>query len=174
MAGIINTAQVSNSGITPESVRAKMQLPPELKNAYERIVLAGKKVMYSEQTHSIMQQQLAGPGPIAQKLGVGVSRLLVMLINESKGSLPPSVLIPAGTELVAEAADFLKKSGQPVSDQDIGEAMSVMVEDLLKTFGMNPAKMQAALSQATQGGGAAGIAPKQAPQPAPAPAASGA
>lgn len=163
MAGIIDNAQMS--GITPESVRAKLQLPDNLKQGYERMVLAGKKVMYSEKTHQLVLDQLSGEGPMSQKLGIGVSRLVVMLLNESKGSLPPSLAIPVGLELVAEAADFLKKSGQDVTDQDIGEAMNVMVSDLMKTFGLNPDKMQAALGQSAQGGQAPGIASEQPAQP---------
>jgi hypothetical protein len=146
MAGLIDNAQAQAQGITPEAIRSKLHIPPNLQNAYERLVLAGKKVMYDEKTHNVVLQQMQDiQGPIEQQLGQSIAGLMVILYNQSKGAMPPSLLIPAGTELTAEAADFLKKSGQQINDQQIAQAIVVMTQSLLKKFKIDPNKLNSVI-----------------------------
>lgn len=130
--------------ITADSVIAQMHLNDKQKAQLQRIVLAGMKVMFDKQTHQMMLDQLEGPGTIAQKVGQGVAGLVALLMQESKNSLPPDMLIPAGMVLVVKAVEFLRESGQEVSDQDLGEAMNAMVTALLQAGGVDPDKLAAA------------------------------
>jgi hypothetical protein len=145
MAGMISSnAQASKlSSLSPEALQAKLHLSPQQAGQLQRIVLAGRKVMFSKQSHHMMIEQLQGPGPIAQKLGEGTAGLMALLMQESKNSLPPSLLIPAGMVLLAYAADFLRKSGQKVSDADIGEAINVMTSAILHAGGVDADKLAA-------------------------------
>ena len=127
--------------ITPDSMRAQMHLSGKQGDQLDRIVLAGKKVMFSKESHQLMLKQLDGPGTIAQKIGQGVAGLIALLWQESHQSLPPQLLIPAGMVLVAIAADFLNQSGQQVTDQDIGQATEAMVTAVLHAGGVNPDKV---------------------------------
>ena len=127
--------------ITPESITAQMHLSAKQKPQLERIVAAGMKVMFDPKTHDMMLEQIDAEGPIDQKLGQSIAGLLGLLMKESNNSLPPDMLIPAGIVLLVHAADFLEKSGEPVSDEEVAAGISVLVRSLLKQFGMDPDKV---------------------------------
>lgn len=136
------TSPESDGELTPEKVSASIKMPPELQEAYERVVVAGMKVMFDPKTHQMALEQLQGEGPISQRLGRAIAGMMILLFKESNNTMPPQVIIPAGTDLLVRAADFLKKSGiEQVTDEDIGEALNVMIETLLQGAGMDPAKV---------------------------------
>lgn len=151
-----------SSAVTPDSVRAKLNIPADMQDGYQRIVLAAKKVMYSEQMKPQMQELLKGPGTMGEKIGKGVVALMAILYSQSNNTLPPQLIIPAATELVAEAADFLSKAGMKVSDDDVAEGMATMVEEILSRAGVEPDQIPQLLSQ--QGGQAPAISPDGRPQ----------
>ena len=127
-----------------------MKLPPKLQPAYERVVMAGKKVMYSPKMHDQMVELLKGPGSIGDKLGKGVVLLMGILISQSNHTMPPAVIIPAATELVAEAADFLRQSGMKVSDQDVAAGMAAMVSEIMQRAKIDPAQLPGIFKQGSQ------------------------
>jgi hypothetical protein len=173
MAGLISSTNKGGK-LSPDRIASRMHLTPKQKTQMQRIVVAGQKVMFSKQSHHLLLEQLKGPGTIAQKLGQGVGGLLGYLMQESRGSLPQELLIPAGMVLIAIAADFLQKSGENVSEQDIGEAMNVLVRELLNAGGIDPDKVAsiAASGRLPAAKSTQGKAPT--PAQAPAPAATGA
>lgn len=142
----------ADSNITPESVRRDMNIPPELQNAYERVVVAGMKVMFSKETNKYVLKAIEGEGTNGEKLGNGVAELLIMLFAQSNKTMPPQVIIPAGTELVVQAADFVKKAGlMKVTNQDIGDGIQVMISQVLRAFGADPQKLFQKISQFDSG-----------------------
>lgn len=153
--------------ITPQSVEQGLHLQPPQVPQLKRIVVAGMKVMFSQQSHGLMVKQLQGPGPIAQKLATGIAGLMGLLMKESQNSIPPQLIIPAAMVLLAHAAEYAAHT-TPVTDQDVGQAMTLMVHMVLKASGLDPAKVQAAgargMAQA-QGGSPAAAQPGAAPQP---------
>lgn len=141
MAGIINPA----TALSPEALMAKMHLTPQQKPQLAKIVEAGKRVMFDEKTHHLMLEAMQqGEGPIEQKIGGGVVSLLGILWQESKQSLPPELVIPAGVILVAEACDFLNKSGDPVTPEQQGAATEFMLDTFLKGAKLDSNKLAAA------------------------------
>lgn len=126
---------------SPEAIRAGLHLNDKQAAQLDRIVLAGRRVMFDSRSHKMFLEQLDGPGTIAQKLGQGVAGLMGLLWQESKQSLPPELLIPSGMCLVAVAAEFLKKGGMDVSDQDIAGGIEALVTALLQAGGVDPDKM---------------------------------
>jgi len=148
--GIIqdNMGKSEGESLTPESVRENMHIPADLQEGFDRVVLAGMKVMFSEETHSQVLQQLEGQGPIAQKLGQGVAGLMLMLFKESNQTMPPQLLIPAGIELLMQAVDFVKRGGlAKPTDKDIGDAMQIMIEVIMEKFGQSPDKIASLVDQ---------------------------
>jgi hypothetical protein len=53
------------AAITPEVVQENIKMPPKLQNAYDRIVLAGMKIMFSEKTNQMVMKQMQGQGPVS-------------------------------------------------------------------------------------------------------------
>jgi hypothetical protein len=138
----------NNSEINANVIKQNIQMPPELQEAYERVVIAGMKVMFSKESHDFMLRQLQQGGTLGEKLGKGVAGLLLVLFKQSNETIPPQVIIPAGVELVAQAADFLKEAGmeKPTND-DIGQGIEIMINTILQKFGVSPDQMQQMLNQ---------------------------
>jgi hypothetical protein len=131
-----------------KDVEDKIQLPPELQDAYERVVAAGMKVLFSKETHQFMLDQLQAPGGNAEKLGQGIAKVMVFLFNESNGSMPQEVLIPAAMLLLLKAADFVNQSKMAtVTDEEIGQAMEIMIDSMFEGFGVDRSEFDAAMAQ---------------------------
>lgn len=148
--GIIQDQMARPEGeeLTPEAVTENIQMPPELQDAYDRVVLAGMKIMFGKDSHKLMLKEMQKPGPVGQKLGQGIAGLMLILFKESNNSMPPSVLIPAGIQLLMQAVDFMRKAGvEKVTNADIGDAMELMISTLLEKFGASPEKVQQMLNQ---------------------------
>lgn len=138
----------SRGGLNPESIRRQIKMPAELQEAYERVVLAGMKVLFSKDSNHLLIEEIQGEGPVPKRLGEGVAGLMMLLFAESNQTIPPQVIVPAGTELMMQVVDFLKKTGVlKVTDQEIGAAMEIMISTILQSFGVDPVQMQQILNQ---------------------------
>lgn len=133
----------SRDDLTAEQVSAQIKMPAELQEAYERVVLAGMKMLFSKETNKaaigIMQNQ---EGELPERLGKSIAGLLAELYRKSNQSMPPQVIIPAGVELLMQAADFIRKSKiEPINNKMVGDAMDVMVTTVLQMFKLDPGKI---------------------------------
>jgi hypothetical protein len=106
------------------------------------MVLAGMAIMFSKKSHPLFLKQLQGPDPISYKIGKGVAGLCGLMMSESRNSLPPNLLIPAGTVLVAEVAQWLNKAGTTVTTQDVAGAIETMTDSVLHAGGVDPEKVK--------------------------------
>ena len=129
--------------LTPQNIKAKLNIPPNLQNAFDRVTTAGMKVLYDPATQDEIKQHLAGPGDMGTKLGEGIATVVLHMFKESNGTMPPNIMIPAGIYLVAEAADFLSQSGKfQIADSDVGAAIQILIQALMKAFGINGSNAQ--------------------------------
>lgn len=134
--------------LSTKAVTENIKMPPELQEAYERVVIAGMKVMFSKESHRAMLQEIQRSGPLDQRLGKGIAGLMLMLFKESNNTMPPAVVIPAGVNLLMEAVDFLRKSGlEKPTNADIGGGIEIMISTILEKFGVAPDKMAQMLNQ---------------------------
>ena len=141
-------ARPEGDDIDTETIKKNINMPPELQEAYERVVIAGMKVMFSKESHKLMLDELQKEGPVGQKLGMGIAGLMLLLVKESNGTIPPEVIIPAGVNLLSRAADFIRKSEiEKITNADIGDAMEVMISTILQKFGVGPEQMAQMLNQ---------------------------
>ena len=117
-------------------------MPPEMRDAYQRVVVAGKKMMYAPETaeaiHGII---LDDKIPMANKLGEGVANLVVMMDNQGNGTIPKDVLVPVGVTLMFEAADYLFEVGMEVTEKDLSDAMEMMVYSIFEAYGVPQAEV---------------------------------
>lgn len=141
-------ARPEGDDIDVETIKENIKMPPELQEAYERVVIAGMKVMFSKESHKLMLDELKKEGPIGQKLGMGIAGLMLLLVKESNSTIPPEVIIPAGINLLTRAADFVRKTElEKITNADIGDAMEVMISTILQKFGVEPEQMAEMLNQ---------------------------
>lgn len=162
--GLIQANQPAENrdDITPEKVKEGIKIPPEFQEAYEKVVAAGMTVMFSKDSNKAAVDSIRnGQGPLAQRLGQGVAGLLGMIVKESNGTLPPQVIIPAGVELLIQAADFLRRTGlEQINNKVIGDAMDVMITAILKAADLDITKIVGFIDQK--------MGPQAGAQPAPA------
>jgi hypothetical protein len=156
-------AKGSTADLDPATLESKMKLPGKLKAQLDAVVMAGLKIMFSEQTHQLMLKTLDGPGPIEQKLGLGVAGLIALLFQQSQHSIPPQLFVPAGILLMAHAVQWLDKAGQPVTPEQFGAATQIMVHAILQQAKVDPAELQAKAQAMRQGGAPAASAQQPPP-----------
>lgn len=142
----------SNEGppIAPEKVAQMQQaladkVPPNLKQAYDKIVTAGKKIMYSEKSAQLVKAELDRPAPIDQKLAHAAAGLILMLDKESKGTMPQDAAVLAGACLCLEMVDLVLQIGMPVTEQDVRDALDTFVTLIMMKHGANEEQIMGAL-----------------------------
>ena len=123
-------------------------VPPEMKDAVDRIVAAGVKVAYSPQMGEERQQFLQGQEPVGQRLGQTVAGLLLTLDQKTKGGLPVAAIFPAGVELLGEASEMLTEAGQPVTQEDFNDGARQLFVIIGQKLGGTPDQIMQAAGQA--------------------------
>ena len=143
-----------NPAITCPAVKAHMPqvdqmaqiMDPKQRAAFERVVLAGKKVLYSKQSADMVQGLIMDKDiPVKNKLGEGVANLLIMMDNQANGSIPKDIVIPAGVVIMFEAADYMFECGFDISEKDLGDALEILVYGVFDGFGIPRDKVDAVL-----------------------------
>lgn len=115
--------------ISMDEVRGGIKVPPELSETFEKMVTAGKKLLYSEEMKADLSEQFtAYEDPVGQLVAESVFGVVGILIKESNNNLPPQLLIPVGVYLISDLADFVEQAGlAQLEDADIGQAMEQFI-----------------------------------------------
>ena len=139
-----------------DQIRAKIDVPPEMQDAYLRGTIAGMKMLFSDQTHDMLLEHLqkAKGKSLGQVVGGAAAGALGYVMSVSKGQIPPMLTIPLGVEIALQIFEFLEtsKRAAPTPD-DVGEAISTMITTVM-------GKMQEGQEMNQQ----PAAAPQQAPQ----------
>jgi hypothetical protein len=123
-------------------------IKPEDKDAFLRILVAGMKVMFDERTHQMAMESVSQGDPI-QGAVEGVTNLMKMLYQESRGTMPPVPAMQAAMVLMCQALGFMEKAGMVKLDNEtISNAMQDLSESLLQSAGITPEKIDELLGQA--------------------------
>lgn len=133
--------------IDPAQIRAAMKVPPQLQEAYQKIVAAGMKVMFSEQTGGMMMQQLKSSPDIVKNISTGMAGLMAILFRQSK-EMPQELILPAALELLTHAVDFITRTKMAdVTPQEVGEATQETVYAVMEKFNVPRAEADQMLQQ---------------------------
>jgi len=126
----------------PALEQMQQMLTGKMGDAYDRVLTAGMKMLYSPQTADVLHKLIFDEKiPLPNKLGEGVANLLVMMDNQGNGTIPKEVLVPVGVALLFEATDYLFECGINATDDDLGEALELMINGIFVGYGIDPAKM---------------------------------
>lgn len=128
--------------------QVKEKLDPRKAEQLERIVIAGMKIMFSKETHQMMLDELNSEAPIVQKLSEGILKLMTLMLQQSNGTMPRDLIIPAAGILLARAVEFLVKTGEEVTEDDFRMAMEEMVKLIMKQAGQSDGQAEQAAQQA--------------------------
>lgn len=102
-----------------------------------RVIYAGMKMLFTKEMNDRVVEGIQRQDgiPIEDKLGIGVGHTLVMLYNESKGTMPLGALLPAGYVLLAKMYEFVRDTGMAqLTDEDYGESLQMMNAVINRTF----------------------------------------
>lgn len=149
MAGLMQQAAAGapkGKPFTPPDAAKIVQ--PQMKDAVDRIVAAGMKLMFSPVMKDERLQAVQSPDPIPKKLAENVTGLILTLDKQSKGGLPVEAIFPAAVMLLSEAAEVLKAAGQDVSEDDYLDAVRMLFVLLGKKMGGTDEQIMQAARQA--------------------------
>ena len=119
---------------------------PEDKEAYDRIVTAGLKVITSDEFHQNMVESLSAEGPLADKVANGVARLISLLHVSAKGTMPVGPTIAAAYTLMVKAMDFAERAlGEEITDDIIADTALKTISVVGPLLGITKEKLQAAM-----------------------------
>ena len=129
------------------------QIKPDMKNAFDRIVVAGMKVMFDEQTHNMMVEQL-NADDIVGSVAEGITKLMGILYKESKEKMPIPAAIPASIVLMTKALDFAERTmGVQLTPDLVAEVTQATTESVLQAFGITKEMVAQIVQQSQQGKG---------------------
>lgn len=100
--------------------------PPQDKESIQRAVVAGLKLMFSPQTHKYMLESLNKEGDMVDKLNNGMMQLITLLLQKTKGNIPPNVMIPAASILLVNACQYVEKTGGEMNTGIFSEALKML------------------------------------------------
>lgn len=126
-------------------------VPPEAKDAVDRVVAAGMRVMFSPAMREELQAEVQRDAPPAQKLAESVTGLMLTLDAQSQGGIPMPAIFPAALQLMGEGAEVLAAAGQPVSQEQFNEAALMAFVLLGKKLGATDDQLMATAEQAAGG-----------------------
>lgn len=140
-----------NQLLQQANAKIDQAVKPDQKDAYERIVTAGKKIMYSKDMNA---QLLAGLNDAPDRITTtvdGVIGILGLMFQQSRNTMPAAPMVLAGQKLLLEALDFLENAQMvEVSAESLAKATQHYLNTMMPKIGLTPERMQGVLAK-TQG-----------------------
>ena len=135
-------AQEAAKGATPGESFTKPDIssaiPPEQKDAVDRVVAAGMKMMYSPGMRDDLKAAVNSPDPTPKVLAENVVGLLLTMDKQAgQSGIPGEALMPAAVELVGDAGEMLVEAGRPVTQEDYKTAVQMAFVLISKKMGMD-------------------------------------
>lgn len=126
-------------------------VPEEQRDAVERVVAAGMRILYGADMREEVQKELARDVPMAQKLAEAVTGLLLTLDSQSRGGIPEAALAPAAQALLGEAVEIAQAAGQPVTEEEFKEASMLCFQMIGKKLGYTDEQIMQAVGGMAEG-----------------------
>jgi hypothetical protein len=117
MAGLVS------GGVDLDATREKIEasVPKEHRRGFDSIMAAGMKAMFSDKTFPKMQEYVGtikDPSEIPTKVAHGISKVMSILMNMSKGHMPMEPSGAAAQSLMTHALDYLQTVKKIPIDKD--------------------------------------------------------
>jgi len=142
MAAQKKPAQQKNPLLEQVIQAVSAKVAPDQKKAFDRIILAGMRLMYADETEAMLKKQIASAEPPIAA-GQGAAKLVGLMLAKSKGTAPMKAMMPGGVVLTCEALDFMEKAGKVQLTPDIvSEAVQEFGSAVLQVIGVTPEKLE--------------------------------
>lgn len=110
-------------------------IPEGQEDAVARLVAAGMKIMYAPDMKDEVMAAVQADQPAGQKLGENAAGIMLTLMEQAQGNVPPEAIFPAAAELMSECAEMLNAAGQPVTQEDWKDGFYMLLGILGKKLG---------------------------------------
>ena len=131
-----------------QQAAANIQQGVQDKDAFERLMKAGTKTIYSKGTFRSLSQHLRQSKDPVDDVARGIVAVLGILAHRARGTIPQGPLMQAGMLLMLDALDFLEQAGLlKVNAGTLDRATEEFVEALLPAVGLSRQKMDQVLEQ---------------------------
>lgn len=148
-----------SSGMLQQIEQTIMEkIPAQIQKPFMAIVVAGRQLMFSEQTHPQMAEylQVSDPAKIPQRVAHGIVKLISIVANEvtRKGkqfNIPAAG--PAAVVLMTYALKYVEQQlGIPITKEMIDQTTQLVVKGLLALFKVDKSQIDQAIQAAMQKG----------------------
>lgn len=153
--GILDEAapQAAPQGDIISQVRSNFEqrVPQEKQDALQRIVLAGKKILYDKTTNTEVERRMQSAQNPAEAAGSGAVELLGVLAHESRGTLPKDLIAPSVGVLMTEILDYMKQTGRiKGTPEELEAATKALSEAMMRGSGVSEQTFDQILEKAGQ------------------------
>jgi hypothetical protein len=163
--------QASNPMLAQAEQAIQSKISPALQGAFQKVVHAGLTIMYAPQSKALLQKRVAASVDPAKEAGDGATRLISNLYQQSRKTMPLSLVVPAAMIFAFEYLDLVAKAGKAqITPGIIGRATTAVGDGILPLMGVSKEKLAQMVKASSQGaaptaGAAAptGAAPPAAP-----------
>jgi len=133
-----------NPGGQPAAAGGDPNAPtPEEQQAYDGVVMAASEVMYGEMSAEIIKMLEMGKENPPQAIAQAAVTVLVQLDEQSGGSIPETVIVPAAVEIAELMAELADSKGLfPVDEDIIQVAGQYLIELISEEYGVSPEEVQ--------------------------------
>ena len=123
---------------------ANKAVPENFQAAFEKAIIGGQKLLYSEPMRDIIDAQLATEGRIEKKIAEGVSGLMGLIMSRSKPSLPPEIIFAVAVEMTHEVVDLVVDMGkiEKLTPEQMRLSIQCSVALLAKNMGADNAQIR--------------------------------
>lgn len=97
---------------------------------FARVLEAAQKLMYSEKTRPLFLKLLEGKDKLDVASTAAV-KVILTIVDETKGQLDPVLVVPAGVAIVGDILDFIEKTeGVEISTEQTHQAVQMFLQKI--------------------------------------------
>ena len=131
-----------------EAIRSKMTIDPPLQDMYDKLIINGRRIMFSQETFAETSKYLDGPEPMAKKIADGVVAVVYLLGEKTNGGMNPKLVVPVTLGLSLDGFEFLQKAGNPEATKEtLGEAVAIATETVMQKYGVPADQIEQLVAQ---------------------------
>ena len=131
-----------------KQAQTKIESGVQDRDAYNRIVQAGTKVIYDKATFSELSKSIRQAQDPVTEIAEGMIGILGILYKQSRKTMPIPAMVMAGMSILLDALDFAEQAGLVKIDKaQLTKATTHYLNSLLPKFGLTPDKIDAMLGQ---------------------------
>ena len=127
-------------------------LPKQHKDDYQKIVVAGMRVLFSDQTHKFLNEGIERNKENLPKGAIeGTVKLIGLIYQESQGKMKIELAVPAAITLMCLILDYAEAAtGAQTSKDVLAKMIQALTQEVLTYFKIDQNKMAQGIDYARQ------------------------